>query len=326
MRYSIKDFFLSYRKHLLLQVLAGEEGLSRLIYAPEAHRPGLGLAGYLHNHAEKRLLVFGKVEIEYLAQLSLKLRRERLEALLGEKTPALIVTRRLPLPEGLMEICTERQMPLLRTPLRTTSFLSRLTFCFSEVFAPTTTRPGTLVEVCGLGVLIEGDSSVGKSEAALGLIAHGHCLICDDVVNIRRREHLLEGSGDGLTRHHLEIRGIGILNVATLFGTACVRSHKEIDLVVKLENWDDDHEYDRLGIEERWITILGVKVPYYVLPVKPGRNLELLIRTVALNDSLKKSGCNAARDFQQKQRAAIAHKSEYEWVKEEESSPYTATF
>jgi HPr kinase/phosphorylase len=196
--------------------------------------------------------------------------------------------------------------------------LSRITFLLLEEFCPSVTLHGTLVETFGVGVLIQGESSVGKSEAALGLIERGHRLISDDVVRVKKKEgSYLMGSGPELTRHLMEIRGIGIINVAHLYGAVCVRPDKAIDIVVKLEEWDDQHFYDRVGLDEKFIDILGISVPYHLLPVKPGRDVVLLLETIALNHRLKDMGYNSAKEFNSKlletisrrQRKRVAHET-----------------
>lgn len=296
--YLVEDLYRRHGKRLGLEIIAGKLGMKREIKVPEAHRPGLGLAGYLKSHALKRILIFGKVEIEYLRDLKPKVRLERLEALLSEKTPAVIVARGYKPPKELRLLCEEKKMPLLRGSMITMNLQSKLTMLLNEDFAEAVTYHGTLVEVFGVGVLITGDSSVGKSEAALGLIERGHRLISDDAVKVKKREgSYLEGSGAELTKHHMEIRGIGIINVAHLYGAVCVRDNKSIDLVVKLEQWDDKHFYDRLGLEEKHQDILGVKIPCHILPVKPGRDVVLLLETIALNHRLKGMGYNSAKEF-----------------------------
>jgi HPr kinase/phosphorylase len=187
--------------------------------------------------------------------------------------------------------------------------LSRLTNLLTEEFAPRMSCHGTLVEVFGMGLLLKGDSAVGKSEAALGLLERGHRLISDDVVRVIKREgKYLEGFGAELTRHHMEIRGIGIINVANLYGAVCVRDQKSIDIVVKMEVWDDAHFYDRIGLEEKFIDILGVNLPYLVLPVKPGRDIVMLLETIALNHRLKRMGYNSAQEFSSKVLALTMQK------------------
>lgn len=276
--------------------------MKRVIQAPEIYRPGLALAGFLENHASKRILIFGKIEIEFLNQMKPALKAERLRKLFSFKeTPAVIVTRNFRPPNELKDACKEQKMPLFRSSLTTMNLTSRLTVLLTEDFALSKTVHGTLVEVFGVGVLIQGDSSVGKSESALGLIERGHRLISDDTVKIKKREgNMLDGSGSDLTKHLMEIRGIGIINVAHLYGAVCVRNMKNIDLVVKLESWDEENFYDRVGLEEKTCEILDVKLPFHVLPVKPGRDVVLLLETIALNHRLKDMGYNSAREFRNK--------------------------
>lgn len=299
--YLVKDLYERHAKRLGLELSAGKAGINKRIKVPEVERPGLSLCGYLKNHAVKRILIFGKVEIEYLRDLDPDVRVARLEAIVTEHTPAIIIARRYRPPKELRLLTERKSIPLFRTNLATMSLLSKLTLLLTEDFAPSTSCHGTLVEVFGVGVLIQGDSSVGKSEAALGLIERGHRLISDDIVRVRKKEgYYLEGSGAALTRHHMEIRGIGIINVANLYGAVCVRNQKSIDIVVRLEVWQDDQFYDRMGLEEKYTAILDFKLPYHVLPVKPGRDVVLLLETIALNHRLKDMGYNSAQEFNTK--------------------------
>lgn len=296
--YLVQDLFEKYGQQLGLELTAGKAGLKNPIRVPEAQRPGLSLSGYLKNYAQKRILIFGRVEIEYLRDLDPHIRVERLEALLSPQTPAIITARRYRPPKELRALCEKFKIPLFRTNLSTMNLLSKLILLLKEEFAPTISCHGTLVEVFGVGVLIQGDSAVGKSEAALGLVERGHRLISDDIVRVKKKEDsYLEGSGVSLTRHHMEIRGIGIINVANLYGAFCVRNQKSIDIVVKLEVWKDQDFYDRVGVDEKFTTILGIKLPYLVLPVKPGRDVVLLLETIALNHRLKEMGYNSAQEF-----------------------------
>lgn len=307
--YLVDDLYKQHGERLGLQFVAGEAGMKRRIQVPEAHRPGLSLSGYLKGHAGKRILIFGKVEIEYLRYLTPETRIERLEGILTTPTPAIIVARWYRPPKELVHLCEKHNVPLFRTNMSTMNLLSRLTLLLTEEFAPSMSCHGTLVEVFGVGVLIQGDSSVGKSEAALGLIERGHRLISDDIVKVKKREgNYIEGCGAELTRHHMEIRGIGIINVAHLYGAVCVRDNKSIDLVVKLEAWDDQKFYDRIGLDEKYGDILGVKLPYHTLPVKPGRDVVLLLETIALNHRLKEMGYNSAKEFKSKLLEVIASK------------------
>lgn len=310
MKYTVKELYQEYGQLLGLSLITGEEGLKRRIRVPEAHRPGLALSGYLKNHSYKRILVLGKVEVEYLLHLDADVRVDRLNNIFSKDLPAIMIGRFYKPPKELKRLCRTHKVPLFRSTMTTMSLLSRLTISLAEAFAPGQSLHGTLVEVFGVGVLIRGDSAVGKSEAALGLIERGHRLITDDVVRIKKREggHL-EGFGAELTRHHMEIRGIGIINVANLYGAVCVRDHKSIDIVVKLEQWNDHHFYDRVGLDENYCDILGVQLPYHILPVKPGRDVVLLLETIALNHRLKGMGYNSAKEFNSKLLEMIAKKS-----------------
>lgn len=307
--YHVKELYEKYQEILSLSLLAGENGLSRPVRVPEVHRPGLGLAGHLKEYVNQRLLVLGSVEVSYLRDLEEEIRKERIQGILTPKTPAVVIAGRFGPPKELIQYCDENALPLFRTKMKTVEFLTRLTLLLNEDFSPSMTCHGTLVEAFGVGVLIQGDSSIGKSEAALGLIERGHRLISDDVVKIRLREgSYLEGSGPELTRHLLEIRGIGIINVAHLYGAVCVRHDKRIDLIVKLEAWDDKKFYDQVGLDQQFCDILGKKVPFHTLPVKPGRDVVLLIETITLNYRLKEMGFNSAKDFNVKLLEAIAKK------------------
>ncbi len=307
--YSVNEFYEKFGSILGFESIAGKKGLKRIIRHPQVHRPGLSLTGYLKNFASQRFIVFGKVEIAYLKDLDQETRTERLRNIITSRTPAVIVARRYLPPKELIKVCEQDDVPLFRSSMTTMNLISKMTFILNEEFSPIMTCHGTLVEAFGVGVLIQGDSSVGKSEAALGLIERGHRLISDDMVRIRVRESsYLEGSGPELTRHLMEIRGIGIINVAHLYGAVCVRDEKRVDLVVKLEEWDDRHFYDRIGLDEKTIDLLGMPVPYHVLPVKPGRDVVLLIETIALNHRLKEMGYNSAKEFNTKLLDAIARK------------------
>ncbi len=307
--YCVRDLFDKHKEYLGLQLINGEPGLLRVIKLPEVHRPGLSLSGYLKNYVSQRILIFGNVEIQYLKDLDKGVRIERLQAVLTPSTPAVIVAGKFAPPKELIALCEELEIPLFRVSMKTITLISKMSILLKEEFSQMMTCHGTLVEVFGIGLLIQGDSSVGKSEAALGLIERGHRLISDDVVRVRVREggHL-EGSGPELTRHLMEIRGIGIINVAHLYGAVCVRDDKKLDIIVKLEDWDDRRFYDRVGLDEKYCDILNVKVPYHILPVKPGRDVVLLLETIVLNHRLKEMGYNSAKEFNVKLLETIAKK------------------
>lgn len=308
--YLVEDLIEQHGDRLSLKVIAGAQGLTRQIKVPEAQRPGLSLSGYLKNYAHKRILVFGKVEMNFIRDLDPKVRMERLEALFSDDTPAVVVARSYAPPKELTQLCETKNIPLLRTQLSTMNILSKLILLLHNEFAPTMSCHGTLVEVFGVGLLIQGESAVGKSESALGLIERGHRLISDDIVKVKKRDdNYLEGFGAELTKHHLEIRGIGIINVANLYGVVCVREQKSIDIVVQLELWDDHHFYDRVGVEDKTTSILGVELPFHILPVKPGRDVVLLLETIARNHRLKKMGYNSAKEFQAKLTETISRQA-----------------
>lgn len=307
--YLVQHLYEQHGKFLGLDLLAGAAGLCRRLNRAEVHRPGLSLTGYLKGFVSNRVLVFGKQEIEYLKEFDTLIREGRLKAILTSTTPVVILARGCKAPKEMILLCDLGNIPLFRANLAATNLLSQITFLLLEEFCPSVTLHGTLVEVFGVGVLIQGESSVGKSEAALGLIERGHRLISDDVVRVKKKEgSCVIGSGPELTRHLMEIRGIGIINVAHLFGAVCVRHDKGIDIVVKLEEWDDQHFYDRVGLDEKFIDILGSSVPFHVLPVKPGRDVVLLLETIALNHRLKDMGYNSAREFNAKWLEAISCK------------------
>lgn len=305
----VYELFEKYHEVLELHWIEGREGSKRAFKVPEVERPGLTLSGYLKGYAENRILIFGQVEIDYLKDLGPEIRLKRLKGLLTKKIPAVIISRGLSPPTELRHLCKEEGIPLFGSTKITMELFNQLALILSDEFAPSVSCHGTLVEAFDVGLLIQGDSSIGKSEAALGLIERGHRLISDDVVKIKKREgSYLEGFGPDLTRHLLEIRGIGIINVANLYGAVCISEKKRVDLIVKLEEWDDNHFYDRVGLEEQYCDILGVKVLYHVLPVKPGRDVVLLLETIVLNYRLKGMGYNSAKEFNVKLLQAIAQK------------------
>lgn len=298
---TVREFYDNLKEKLKLRLIAGEEGFDRRIKVAEINRPGLALAGYFKYFASNRVQVIGKVEITYLETLSEQKRRRQLEELLDCNIPCCIVSRNYTPPKALVDEANKKKIPLFRSPLVTMVLLNKATVFLEECFAPTTSLTGDLLEVFGVGVLLRGESGVGKSEGALGLVKNGHRLIADDIVKIRLRGgDMLVGFGSSLTRHHMEIRGIGIINVQTMFGAGCVRDDKRIDLVISLEEWEQGKEYERLGLEEHTFNILGIDVPYVVIPVRPGRDIAMLIEVACLNQRLKWLGYHPARDLNER--------------------------
>lgn len=303
----LQSLYQDTKKKLNLQLIAGRKGLSRRVKKPEVHRPGLSLAGFSTRKENRRILILGRSEIEYIRSLDSSIRMQRLQKIVTSETPAIIVSRNQRCPKDLTAAAEKQGVALFRTPLKTMDLISKLTMILADEFCPMLTVHGTLVEVFGVGVLIQGDSSVGKSEAALGLIERGHRLISDDVVKIKKKENsYLVGYGPELTRHLMEIRGIGIINVAHLYGAVCVRHDKVLDLIVRIEEWDDQRFYDRVGLEDKHEELLDINIPLHILPVKPGRDVVLLLETIALNHRLKIMGYNSAKEFNQKLLEAIS--------------------
>ena len=286
-------------KDFELEVLRGVEHYEDvLIQREDVNRPGLQLVGFFDYFDAKRLQVLGKVENTYLAQVPSEDRRRIFDALLAYEVPALIITRGLdPFPE-LMEMADKHDRTILRTQETTTAFMGALIAGLRNELAPRITRHGVLVEVYGEGVLLLGESGVGKSETAIELVKRGHRLIADDAVEIRRiNTHDLMGTAPELIRHYMELRGIGVVDVRRLFGMSAVKDECAIDMAINLEPWQEDAVYDRLGVDENFMDILDVKVPVTTVPVKPGRNLAVIIEVAAMNNRNKKMGYNSALEF-----------------------------
>lgn len=303
-KFTVLDLLdLDLREHdeLDLRCIAGRPGLVRPIEIPDLNRPGLALSGFFDNFAYKRIQVFGRGECAYLTMLSKENRYENIEQFFQYEIPCVIFTHALRPDDQVLKLAENSGCPILQTDLSSSDFSSRIIRALSNVFAPKETIHGVLVEVFGLGVLILGDSGVGKSEAALELIERGHRLVADDAVEIRCVSgNILLGSGaNKVIGHHMEIRGIGIINITHLFGVGAIRDKKQIQLVVELEAWDSTKNYDRLGSQEITKEILGVRIPHLKLPVKPGRNIPILIETAAMNERLKKMGYFSAKEFNQ---------------------------
>ena len=261
-------------------------------------RPGLQLAGYFDHFEPMRLQVLGNVEMSYLEKLTPKERSIIFDRLFSYKFPALIIARNTPPDDQCMEMAKKHNITILRSPEATSTLVSTIITYLKAALAPRITRHGVLVEVYGEGILLIGDSGIGKSEAAVELLKRGHRLIADDAVEIKKvSEDSLVGTAPELIRNYIELRGIGIVNVAKLFGMGAVRGENEINLVVKIVPWNTLEVYDRLGLEEQYMEILGVKIPMNTIPITPGRNLAMILEVAAMNNRQKKMGYNAAREF-----------------------------
>ncbi|MEZ5320168.1 MAG: HPr(Ser) kinase/phosphatase [Vicinamibacterales bacterium] len=279
-----------------LDLLAGAAGLDRRITSPFVQKTGLALAGFDEYLRASQVLVFGDSEVRYLEQMPPGERMPVLRRLFQRDLPCVMLTDGLDGPDELRAEAERASVPLLRTALATPAALARLTAVLEDRLAPREIQHGVLLDILGLGVMLTGESGIGKSECALDLIGRGHRLVADDTVEIRcRAQAILIGTCPELTRHHVEIRGLGLVNVTDLFGVAASRSSKRIELVVQLERWEAGREYDRLGLDTATVEILGVTVPLVTMPVAPGRNVAMLVEVAARNQLLRTRGRNAAR-------------------------------
>lgn len=289
-----------------LELVSGEEGINKPITTSDLSRPGIEIAGFFEYYPAERVQLLGKTELSFFEKLNDHEKSLRMDMLCTDHTPAIIVTRDLEVPEELIEASNRESVPVLRSPMATTRLFSRLTNYLESKLAPTTAVHGVLVDIYGVGVLITGKSGVGKSETALELVKRGHRLVADDCVEIRQEDQdMLVGNAPDLIEHLLEIRGLGIINVMTLFGAGAVRSHKRITMIINLELWEKNKQYDRLGLEEETQKIIDTEIPCLTVPVRPGRNLAVIIEVAAMNYRLKRMGVNAAQQFSTKLAGVI---------------------
>jgi len=284
--------------HFNLTLVAGADGIHREITSNDISRPGFEMTGFFEYYPKERIQIIGKTEMNYFINLTKVEQRDRAERLCTDITPGIIVSNRMEIPDILIKAANEAGVPVLKSPRPTSQVIVRITNFLSSKFAPTTAVHGVLVDIYGVGILIMGQSGVGKSETALELVKRGHRLVADDSVEIRQEDFdTLIGSSPPLIEHLLEIRGLGILNIMTLFGAGAVKNYKRISYIVQLELWDDQKQYERLGIEEATMKIMDVNLPKAIIPVRPGRNLAVIIEVAAMNFRLKRMGVNAAEDF-----------------------------
>ncbi len=280
--------------------------LSTEVEVKDIKRPGLELAGFFEHFTPDRIQVLGKTELSFLAQLEEEILSQRLARLLDNNIPCVVITRSQELPDEMIRLAKKNSVPLLRTDYSTTSFISRLTDFLDGKFAPEVTRHGVLVEVYGVGIFIRGSSGIGKSESALDLIKRGHRLVADDAVIIKKvMRDTLVGTSPEISRHYMEVRGIGIIDVSTLFGAGAIRKEQSIDFILNLEAWDENKNYDRLGLKDDEEEILNVVLPSVTIPVRPGRNLAMVMEVAAMNFRLKNMGYNAAEAFTNKLEDAL---------------------
>jgi HPr kinase/phosphorylase len=298
---TVESFYNLHAEKLQMKLEGPRVGFHRKIREPTINRPGLALSGFYTYFAEKRVQVLGAAEHSYLKSLSQKMRVQRIRELCECKIPCLVVSRGFHLAPELLAVTTRAKVAVFRTPMITMKFINAATIALEVDFSPTVTEFGSMVDILGVGVLIRGASGIGKSETALGLIERGYSLVADDVTRITSLEgRELMATAPELTRNHMEVRGIGIINVAAVFGIGSIRIEKRLDLVVTLQEWESVQEIERVGIERQTYEILGMQVPHVTIPVKPGRDIARLIEVAAMDQKLKGLGHNSAIEFNSK--------------------------
>lgn len=290
-----------WRETLQLELLGDDRGLARVIGSSEVSSPGLLLAGFVDRFPLQRIQVFGETEITYLTSLSDDHRRAMLERFFSFDVPCAVVTKGQDLPPGMLEVASRAGVPVLRSSLKTAEFYRRIKPAINEEFAPSTTLHGSLADVYGVGLLFVGQSGIGKSECVLDLVERGHRLVADDlVIATRRGNDVLIGRGHDLQRHHMEIRGVGVIDVQAIFGIRSVRQQKRIEVVVQLSEWDKAADIDRTGLDGATTDILGVAIPQVTIPLNPGKNITVVSEVVAMNHLLRYSGIDPAEAFNQR--------------------------
>ena len=283
---------------LELEVLAGFQGMGRPVLISDINRPGLALSGYLEYFASDRIQVLGNTEIHYMETLTTSVLQSRLHGLFSFEIPAFVLSRHLKPSNLFLDLCNRRGIPVLRSSGSTDEVITRIILFLADEFSPETSVHGTALECFGVGCLILGEPGVGKSETALELVERGHMLVADDMVKLRRsRDDDLYAETNPIVEHHMEIRGVGIVDIRSIFGVGRVRNAMLVGLFIKLEEWREDESYDRTGLCEDFKEILGVQIPYLVIPVRPGRNIAIIIEVAALNYRLKELGVHPAEEF-----------------------------
>jgi len=298
---TVEAFFQRHAKSLQLKLEGKQIGFDRRIREPTINRPGLALAGFYTYFAEKRVQVLGAAEQSYLKSLSARQQHARFRALCSQKIPCLVASRGFHLAPKLLSIAESAGIAIFRTPMITMKFINAATIALELDFSPSVTEFGSMVDILGIGVLIRGASGVGKSECVLGLIERGYSLVADDVTKVKSLEgRELMATAPDLTRYHMEVRGIGIINVVSIFGIGAIRIEKRLDLVVTLKDWQELEEVDRIGLDRELYEILKIEVPHITIPVRPGRDIARLIEVAAMDQKLKSLGLNSAVEFNEK--------------------------
>lgn len=296
---TVEKLYSDCKESMELFVLADNSGMKNLITVAAIHRPGLALSGFTKRFPHKRTLILGETEVAYLASLTREQRIRHLKEFFGYDIPVVIVTKGMNPPPELIHSANEAGTPLLQTRLSTVDFVTQLSGYLDDIFAPLMTVHGTLVDVYGVGLLYTGKSGIGKSECALDLVERGHRLVADDVVKVvKKAQNLIVGTGSELLGHHMEVRGIGIIDIERLFGVRSIRMQKRVEVEVRLVLWDEaGDEFERLGMEERYTTILGVEIPVITIPLSPGKNITVISEVIAMNHMQKTYGENVAVEF-----------------------------
>src|SRR5438128_7360467 len=298
---TVESFYNSHAEKLQMKLEGPRVGFHRKIREPTINRPGLALSGFYSYFAEKRVQVLGAAENTYLKSLSPKVRIIRFRGLCAQKIPCLVVSRGAHLDPQLLAVAAGQKIAVFRTPMITMKFINAATIALEVDFSPTVTEFGSMVDILGVGVLVRGASGIGKSECVLGLIERGYSLVADDVTRMTMLEgRELMATAPDLTRNHMEVRGIGIINVSNIFGIGSIRIEKRLDLVVTLKEWADVEAVDRVGLDREFYEILGLQVPHVTIPVRPGRDMARLIEVAAMDQKLKGLGQNTAVDFNTK--------------------------
>ena len=295
---TVAHFYETYRAKLLMELVTGDAGLHRLIREGTINRPALALTGFFKYFANKRIQILGAAEMTYLKTLSQRTQVNIFEQMVKRGIPCLILTRNFNATHPMLAVAQEMKLPVFRTPMITMNFVNLATLCIDNEFAPRSTEHATTLDIKGVGVMLRGDSGVGKSECALALIERGHSLVADDLTLIKLLdERELMASSRPLNRGYMECRGIGIINIAEMFGIKSVRIEKRIDLVISLQEWTPDAIEERTGLEENFYEILGMRMPHFELYVRPGRDMARLVEVAALTQALKKMGHDPAKEF-----------------------------
>src|SRR5437870_5978825 len=298
---TVERFYTEHAGELEMKLVGGAAGLKRVIREPTVNRPGLALAGFTKYFASKRLQVIGSAESTFLKSLSLEEREKRYADLFSYKIPCVVFSRSMNPDKLFLQAAERADVPVFRCPLITMKFINLATLALEMMFAPRSTEMGSMVDILGVGVIIRGESGIGKSECVLALIERGYSLVSDDVTKVMLLDgREVMGTSPDITRNHMEVRGIGIINVAAMFGIKSIRAEKRIDLVITLKAWNEVADMDRLGMEQEYVKVLGIDIPHITIPVRPGRDLARLIEVAAFQTKLKSSGYNPAKELNER--------------------------